>query len=229
MRAAFAEPIVPYTVDSSRQVTGQITFRSVMLLGSKTKELAPTRPMKRSRARRVCAFRTKASIERRSFDRFLVGWPLRRWAFLCRDPLCFHLLNRSPQPLANFLFNVVLLTATVKRIQGVTRGVEWNVPAWDFCRPHLRRHQMHQNAIAARCAVVFSAIVHAGGRVFENVQRLGRILWRAPVSPILQESEFEFKDLQKIPFIFLHLGTPNTPQKYEPGASKCCNTYHPAS
>src|SRR4029453_5595209 len=72
MRAALAEPIMPYAVDSSRRITRRITSRSVMAFGSKTEELAATSPMKRSRTCWVCTLRMKTPIEWRPFHRFLV-------------------------------------------------------------------------------------------------------------------------------------------------------------
>jgi hypothetical protein len=72
MRAALAEPIMPYAVDSSRRITRRIISRSVMAFGSKTEELAATSPMKRSRTCWVCTLRMKTPIEWRPFHRFLV-------------------------------------------------------------------------------------------------------------------------------------------------------------
>jgi len=176
MEATLAEPIMPNAVDSSRRIEGRITLRSVMAFGSKPEELAATRPMKRSRARWVPTLRMKTPIEWSSFNHFLFRPPLASSMLLRSHPLGFQLLNRSPQPLANFFFDFMLRTLTVEEIQCVARQVEGNVPARDSCGLHLKRYQVHQNTVAARLAVVFSVVVQTGRRVFKNIERPRRTL-----------------------------------------------------
>jgi hypothetical protein len=56
----------------------------------------------------------------------LVAIPLRS------HPLLFNALNSSSEPVSDSFFDFVLITASVERIQRLTRYIEWNVAAWNL-------------------------------------------------------------------------------------------------
>lgn len=126
------------------------------------------------------------------------------------DSLLFQLSNRSAQPFADFLFNLTLLAATIERIQRLTCCVKWNVPAGNLFRTAIEGYQVHQNAIAARPPIVSGVIIHARGRVFENIQRSPRRLGRTPVTSVFEKLQFKLEDFQKVSFISLHFAPPTS-------------------
>jgi hypothetical protein len=197
-----------YAVDSGRRMIRGVILAGGSRSGPKSKEFAPASPMKRSRTGRVCAFRMKAPIKRRSLHRFT---PRGRLA-IANSPRnglpSFYLLNRCSQPHGNLLFNFGLVAVTIERVQRVTCRIQWNVPAGDSCGAHLRRYQMHQNAIPARGAILPSVVVHTSGRILENIKRPPRRLWRTPVTSVFKEFEFKFKDLQEVPLVCFHFAPP---------------------
>jgi hypothetical protein len=64
---------------------------------------------------------------------------------------------------------------------------------------------MHQNAIAARSAILFATVVHASKRVFEDILRSPRHLRRTTIAPVFEEFELEFQNFQEVTLILLHL------------------------
>jgi len=64
----------------------------------------------------------------------LVAIPLRSHPFL------FKALNSSPEPVSDSFFDFVLITASVERVQRLTRYIEWNVAAWNLFEAALGWH-----------------------------------------------------------------------------------------
>src|SRR6266704_5916632 len=148
--------------------------------------------MKGSRTRRVCTLGMLLLVQRGSSQRSAAGGRLLAVSLSSSCPLFFQALNSSPQPASNCLFDLVLITVLVERIQRLTGYVEGNVAAGNLFGAALGRHQLHQNTITARTGILFGIVVHAGERIFENILRPpGRPL-RTPIAALFQEFKLKF-------------------------------------
>ena len=67
------------------------------------------------------------------------------------------------QPSFQRLFDFQLRPVSVQRVEGLPGGVERNIPAGDFFRLPLRRNELHQQALTARCAIFTGVAIHANG------------------------------------------------------------------
>jgi hypothetical protein len=80
-------------------------------------------------------------------------------------------INSSSQPIADCFFNPSSVAVSIKRIQRLSRCVEWDMAAWDSLRAALGWYKVHQNAPGAGAGVRCLVVVYAGRRVFENKMR----------------------------------------------------------
>ncbi len=99
MRATFAEPIMPHTMDSARRISCGITLTCRNWIRPKSEELPTSCPIKGRRARWVCTLGMLLLIERGSSHRFAAWGRLFAVSTLCSHALFFQALNRGPQPL----------------------------------------------------------------------------------------------------------------------------------
>src|SRR5271154_687803 len=89
----------------------------------------------------------------------------------------FHLGNRLHEPGPERFLNVVLIAPPIERIESLFSRVKRNLTARYFPGTNLRRHKLHQHAIAARRRIVLAIVIHARRRVFEDKLRTPRLSW----------------------------------------------------
>src|SRR5215469_2669778 len=104
-----------HAVDSDWQTLQSAALAQRKVLSMEAKEFAPCRPMKHSRARRICALRVKVLAQGSLFHD--------RQARVCRVRVTFHLTifalhfqlrDRGPEPAFEGFFNLMIIAVPVE-------------------------------------------------------------------------------------------------------------------
>jgi hypothetical protein len=77
--------------------------------------------------------------------------------------LLLQAMDCGSQPSLQRLFNFQLRPVCVERVEGLPGGVERNMPTGDFFGLPLVRNELHQQALAARCAIFTGIVIQANG------------------------------------------------------------------
>src|SRR5579864_622837 len=123
-------------------------------------------------------------------------------------PLFFDGRNGLAQPISKYLLDFQLVAVAAERYQRVAFRIEGDKPAGNLFGPKLWRHELKQNALAARDRMLLGIIIGATGRILEYQRLPPGLAWRSAISAFFQENQFRLQNLQDVSLIFVHGSAP---------------------